>query len=104
MRMGAGCSVHCSTRGKKEEAMTVIAMSIKDDPIPYFCEAKGAATTWGILKGLFESSNNGRRMLLKSKLMNLRFEEVMTVTGLMKPLKDLLNQLASIGEVIRELG
>ena len=49
---------------------------------------------------LYETSGNARKLLLKSRLYNLKLEERGSVAKFLKEIKDISNQLIPIGETV----
>jgi transposase InsO family protein len=87
---------------KKKRALAIICLSVKDEVIPHVSNFTEPATCWARLKELYDNNSTARKILLKNKLMNMRMQEDMPVADFLQNIQLIINQLASIGEVIAD--
>lgn len=59
----------------KNRALTLIALSVKDNVILYIANITEPDECWKVLKDLYASGSNSRKLLLRRKLSNLRMDE-----------------------------
>lgn len=59
----------------KQKAMTMIALFVKDNVIPYISSIIELDECWKVLKNLYVGSKKSRKLLLRCKLSNLNMEE-----------------------------
>jgi hypothetical protein len=87
---------------QKNKALTMIALSVRDHVIPYIANITEPDECWEVLKNLYASSANSRKLMLKRKLTNLRMEESSSMSDFLQHLKELINELAGVGERITD--
>jgi hypothetical protein len=85
---------------KKRRALAIICLSVKDEVIPHISNFTEPAGCWARLKELYDNNSTARKILLKNKLMNMRMQEDMPVADFLQNIQQIINQLASIGELI----
>lgn len=87
---------------QKNKALTMIALSVRDNVIPYILNITEPDVCWATLKGLYASSTNSRKLLLRRKLTSLKLEEGGSMSTFLQHLKELINELACAGEIIAD--
>lgn len=60
---------------QKNKALSLIALSVKDNVIPHICHITEPDVCWNTLKRLYANKTNSRKLMLKRKLSNLKMEE-----------------------------
>lgn len=60
---------------QKNKALSMITLSVKDNVIPYIANITEPDVCWNILKNLYPSKTNSRKLMLRRKLTNLEMEE-----------------------------
>jgi hypothetical protein len=75
---------------------------MKDEIVPHIAKILDLVTMWQTLKNLFEQWSGPKRLHLKINLTNLQLEERKSVINFQKWLKDIINHLANIREVVPE--
>ena len=85
---------------RQTRALAILCLSVRDEIIPHISEISNLAVVWATVKSLYETSGNARKLLLKSKLYNLKLEEGGSVAEFLKEVKDISNQLIAIGETV----
>lgn len=86
----------------KNRALTLIALSVKDNVIPYIANITEPDECWKVLKDLYASGSNSRKRLLRRKLSNLRMDEGAAIAEFLKQVKELVNEFACIKEIIND--
>ena len=81
-------------------ALAILCLSVRDEIIPHISEISDPAVVWATVKSLYETSGNARKLLLKSRLYNLKLEKGGSVAEFLKEVKDISNQLIAIGETV----
>lgn len=87
---------------QKKKALTIIALSVKDNVIPYISHITEPDVCWKVLQDLYSNKTNSRKLLLKRKLTNLKMEEGTIVSQFLQQLKELVNELACVGEILND--
>lgn len=59
----------------KTKALTMIALSVRDNVIPYIANITEPDQCWQVLKDMYASGANSRKLLLRRKLTNLKMTE-----------------------------
>ena len=85
---------------RQTRALAILCLSVRDEIIPHISEISDPAVVWATVKSLYETSGNARKLLLKSRLYNLKLEEGGSVSEFLKEVKDISNQLIAIGETV----
>ena len=85
---------------RQTKALAILCLLIKDEIIPHMNELNDLAVVWTTIKALYETSGNARKLLLKSKLYNLKLEKGGSVAKNLKEVKDVSNQLIAIGRMV----
>jgi hypothetical protein len=96
----APCQKEQHTR-RKIRALMIINLFVTDKIIPYIehlCDPRKIWTKF--LYNLYEFKIASCRLLIRSKLINLKMEEDTLMENNLEPITDLLNQLAGFGEKI----
>lgn len=78
----------------------MIALSVKDNVIPYIANITEPNEYWIVLKNLYASGTNSRKLLLRRRLTNLKMEEGSSMSAFLQLVKELINEFACIGETI----
>lgn len=86
----------------KNRALSMIALSVKDNVIPHIASITEPDQCWLVLKNLYASGTNSRKLMLKRRLANLRMEEGSSMPEFLQAVKELLNEFACIGETISD--
>lgn len=86
----------------KHKALTMIALSVRDNVIPYISSITEPAECWKALKDLYANSTNSRKLLLRRKLTNLKMQEGSSMSEFLQHLKELLNEFACIGQAVTD--
>ncbi len=77
-------------------------MSIKDDIIPHIFHLNSPKEVWNILKKLYESTRTYKLFLLKSTFYKLNMQETYNMSNFPFVVKDLLGQIAKVGDIIKD--
>lgn len=85
---------------QKDKALTMIALSIRDNVIPYIANITEPDECWALLKNLYASKTNSRKLMLMRRLTNLKMEKGTSMSLFLQSLKELLNEFSCIGEII----
>lgn len=89
-------------RIQKNKALTTIGLSVRDNVIPYIANITEPDVCWATLKNLYANSTNSRKLMLRRRLTNLKLEEGSSMTQFLQHLKELINELACVGEIISD--
>jgi hypothetical protein len=89
-------------RVQKNWALTMIALFVKDNVIPYIANITEPDECWTVLKNLYVSGTNSRKLLLRRRLTNLKMEEGSSMPKFLQLVKELINEFACIGEKITD--
>jgi hypothetical protein len=82
------------------KARVLFWMFVKDNIIPHIRDCETFKETWGILKGLYETSNANQILFLKSKLLSIKMEANENISTFISRIKDLSDKLGDIGEKV----
>jgi len=85
---------------KKNKALTIINLSVIDKIMPYFQHLDDPKKIWITLSNLYEVKTASHRLLIRSKLTNLKMEVDTPMKLFLEFVTNLLNQLADLGEKI----
>jgi hypothetical protein len=77
-------------------------LSIKDDIIPHIFHLNSPKEVWNILKKLYESTRTYKLFLLKSTFYKLNMQETYNMSNFPFVVKDLLGQIAKVGDIIKD--
>jgi hypothetical protein len=99
---GAGATTTQIQDWEKHEnkAKVLLHMSIKDRIIPHIREATTSATTWKMLKALYETSNTNHILFLKTKLLGIKIYGNESVSSFLGRIKEVKDKLVNIGEIV----
>ncbi|OAE29047.1 hypothetical protein AXG93_146s1230 [Marchantia polymorpha subsp. ruderalis] len=86
----------------KSKALTMIALSGRDNVIPYIANITKPYVCWATLKALYASNSNSRKLLLWRKLTSLKLEEGGSMSTFLQHFKEFINELACAGETIAD--
>lgn len=78
----------------------LLRISIKDNIIPHIRDCASSKHTWETLKGLYETTNANRILLLKTKLLSIKMEANESINNFVSRIKDLSDKLGDIGEKV----
>jgi hypothetical protein len=84
----------------RQRALAILCLAVGDEVIPHIGEEQDPAEVWKIIKALYETGGNARRLLLKSKIQNLKLDEGGSVAEFLKEVRNISNQLIAIGETM----
>ncbi|OAE32015.1 hypothetical protein AXG93_2772s1250 [Marchantia polymorpha subsp. ruderalis] len=87
---------------QKNKALTMIALSVRDNVIPYISNVTEPDECWRVLKDLYANNTNSRKLLLRRKLTNLKMQEGSSMSEFLQHLKELLNEFACIGLTVTD--
>ena len=85
---------------RQTRALAILCLSVRDEIIPHISEISDPAVVWATVKSLYQTSGNTRKLLLKSRLYNLKLEEGGSIAEFLKEVKDISNQLIAIGKTV----
>jgi hypothetical protein len=85
---------------RRQKALTILCLAVGDEVIPHIGEEQDPAKVWRIIKALYETGGNARRLLLKSTIQSLKLEEGGSVADFLKEVRDISNQLVAIRETM----
>lgn len=86
----------------KKKALSMIALSVHDNVIPYIVNIKEPDVCWNKLKSLYANGTDSRKLMLRRRLANLRMDEKETLTTFLRQVQELVNDFACVGEVIAD--
>ena len=66
---------------KDMKARKIILNTVKDHLIPHIAEKKLAREMWDALKGLYQSNNHNRKMVLKEELISTKMSKANTIVS-----------------------
>lgn len=87
---------------QKNKTLTMIALSVRDNVIPYIVDITEPDVCWATLKKLYAGTSNSRKLLIRRKLTTLRMDEGSSMSTFLQHLKELINELACAGEIIAD--
>jgi len=87
---------------KEAKAQRFLLDGVKHALIPHLSKKKTADEMWGVLKKLYETKNENRKMALKEKLHGLKMLKEASVTSYLTRVTQLRDELAAVGEVVAE--
>lgn len=85
---------------QKHKALTKINLFIKEKIIPHVMRIQEPKDVWEVLKILFKMKNSSQWMPIRNKSTNFKMDETTSMEDFLINIKDLVNQLASFGEII----
>ena len=80
--------------------MRIILDAIKDHVIPHISAKDHAHEMWTALTGLFESSNENRKMVLREKLKSIKMVKGEVCMTYLTRISQVRDELATVGEVV----
>ena len=78
----------------------MIALSVKDNVIPYIVSINEPDVCWKTLKDLYANGTNFRKLMLRRKLANLKMDEGNSMPTFLQQVRELVNEFACVGEFI----
>jgi hypothetical protein len=87
---------------REQKALSIICLSVRDEVIPNIVNEVSPVDCWRKLTALYENRSTSRKILLKNKLSSLRMAEDGQVAQFLQQVQEVINQLASIGEVVSD--
>jgi hypothetical protein len=85
---------------RKKKTLAIISIFMKDEIMPYIARILDPTTMWQTLKNSIKQQSGARCLHLKTKLTNFLLKERKFVINFMKQLKNSINQLVNIGEMV----
>jgi hypothetical protein len=85
---------------KDVKARRIILDGVKDHLIPHLSGKTTTRDMWEALKGLFQSKNENRKMVLREKLIDTKMTGSDTVTTYLTRIRQVRDELAAIGETM----
>jgi len=87
---------------KQAKAQRFLLDGVKHALIPHLSEKHTSDEMWGVLKKLYETKNENRKMALKEKLHGWKMLKEASVTSYLTRVTQLRDELAAVGEVVAE--
>ena len=81
--------------------MGIMIMSVRDSIIS-IQDIEDPSVVWRMLRSLYEPRQSARKLMLNHKLYNMKMNMGTSVNDFIWGIKDVVTQLASVGEVIQE--
>ena len=85
---------------KDIKAMRIVLDVVKDHVIPHISAKDHAHEMWSALTGLFESTNENRKMVLREKLKNIKMVKGEMCMNYLARISQARNEFAAVGEAI----
>ena len=85
---------------KDIKARRIILDAVKDHVIPHILSKDRAHKMWDALTGLFQSSNENRKMVLREKLKSIKMVKGEVVMTYLTRISQVRDELAVVGEVV----
>ena len=95
--------VSVSFEKKDIKTMRIILDAVKDHVIPHISAKDHAHEMWSALTGLFQSSNENRKMVLREKLKNIKMVKGEVCMAYLTRISKVRDELAAIGVVVTSL-
>ena len=90
-----------TTFEKKDiKAMRIILDAVKDHVIPHISTKDHAHEMWSALTGLFQSSNENRKIVLREKLKNINMVKGEVCMSYLTRISQVRDELATVGVVV----
>ena len=86
---------------KDNKARRIIVDAVKDHVIPHISSKTRTYEMWDALNGLFQSSNENRKMVLREKLKSVKMVKVEVVISYLTRIPQVRDELAAVGEVVQ---
>ena len=80
--------------------MTIILDAVKDHVIPHISTKNHGHEMWTALTGLFQSSNENRKMVLREKLKNIKMVKGEVYMAYITRISQVRDELATVGVVV----
>ena len=78
----------------------ISCLLVRDEIIPHISELNDPVAVWATIKSLYETSGNAKKLLLKSRLYNLKLEEEGSIAEFLKEVKDISKKMIAIGKTV----
>ena len=91
---------HAAFVKKDIKAMRII-LDVKDHVIPHISGKDHAHEMWSALTGLFQSTNEKRKMVLREKLKNIKMVKGEMCMTYLTRISHVRDELAAVGEAIK---
>ena len=85
---------------KDIKSRRIILDAVKAHVIPHILSKTCAFQMWDALTGLFQSSNENRKMVLREKLKSIKMAKGEVVVSYLTRISQVRDELAAIGEVV----
>ena len=85
---------------KDIKAMRIILDVVKDHAIPHISAKDHAHEMWSALTGLFESTNENKKMVLREKLKNIKMVKGEVCMAYLTRISQVRDELATVGVVV----
>ena len=89
---------------KDAKARRIILEGVKDHTIPHLSGKKTAKEMWSAIIGLYQSTSEARKLVLRDKLRNIKMEKSESVVSYLTRFTQVKDELAGVGEIVQGRG